>query len=214
MMLKAGAAQVNITPLVGSELVGQWVSRTSTSVNDQLFANVLIIDNGQAKFALISCDVLSISNTIRDRIRLLIGQKTDLNPNHVLLCGTHSHTGPAVVGVLGTDADEEYRDWFVKVVADGVKTANSRLQEAMIGIGSGDASGWAFPRRYWMKGDYVQMHPRKGDPNIVRVQGTADPQVNVLYVEGGDGQVIAVVVNFGCHPTVVGGDNIISADFP
>jgi hypothetical protein len=213
-MLKAGAAQVNITPPVGCELVGQWVARKSTGVNDELFANALVLDNGSVKFAMVSCDVLSIGNTTRDRIRALIAQETDLNPNHVLLHGTHTHTGPAVISALGTDADEAYRDWFVKAVAGAVKIANDRRQDALIGIGSGSAPGWAFPRRYWMKGGYVQMHPRKGDPNIVRVQGTADPQVNVLYVTTPNEQPIAVVVNFACHSTVVGGEHVISADFP
>ena len=213
-MLKAGAAQINITPPVGYELVGQWVARKSTGVNDELFANALVIDNGSVKFAMVSCDVLSIGNTLRDRIRLLIAQETDLNPNYMLLCGTHTHTGPAVVGALGTDADEAYRDWFVKAVAGAVKIANDRLQDAVIGVGSGSAPGWAFPRRYWMKGGYVQMHPRKGDPNIVRVQGTADPQMNVLYATDKNEQAIAVMVNFACHSTVVGGESVISADFP
>jgi hypothetical protein len=213
-MLKAGASQVNITPPIGTDLVGQWVARKSIGVNDELCANALVIDNGSVKFAMVSCDVLSIGNTLRDRIRALIEKETDLNPNHVLLCATHTHTGPAVVSALGTDADESYRDWFVKAVAGAVKVANDRLQEAIIGIGSGSAPGWAFPRRYWMKGGYVQMHPRKGDPNIVKVQGSADPQLNVLYVTTPGDQAIAVMVNFACHTTVVGGESVISADFP
>lgn len=213
-MLKAGAAQVNITPPIGTELVGQWVARKSIGVNDELCANALVIDNGLVKFAMVSCDVLSIGNTLRDRIRAIVEKETDINPNHVLLCGTHTHTGPAVVSALGTDADEAYRDWFVKAVAGAVKVANDRLQDASLGIGSGNAPGWAFPRRYWMKGGYVQMHPRKGDPNIVKVQGSADPQLNVLYVSTPDDKAIAVMVNFACHTTVVGGESVISADFP
>ena len=95
-----------------------------------------------------------------------------------------------------------------------MKMANDRLEDVDLGIGSGSAPGWAFPRRYWMKDGTVKMHPRKGDPKIVRVQGEADPELNVLYVKSKAGEVIAIMVNFACHATVVGGDRVISADYP
>lgn len=213
-MLKAGSAQVNITPPVGTVLVGQWVARKSTGVNDELFANALVLDNGNTKFAMVSCDVLAIGNTTKRSIRDIIRRETDISPDNVFLCATHTHTGPAVVSALGTNADEAYTQQFINLVAGSVKMANDRMEDANLGIGSGSAPGWAFPRRYWMKDGTVRMHPRKGDPDIVRVQGEADPELNVLFVERLSGEPIAVMVNFACHATVVGGDRIVSADYP
>jgi hypothetical protein len=212
-MLKAGSAEVNITPPVGTTLVGQWVARKSTGVNDELFANALVLDDGKTRVAMVSCDVLSIGNTTKRNIRDVVGRETDIDPDNVFLCATHTHTGPAVVSALGTNADEEYREQFIKLVAGSVKMANDRLEGADLGIGSGSAPGWAFPRRYWMKDGTVRMHPRKGDPDIVRVQGEADPELNVIYAKKA-GEVSAVLVNFACHATVVGGDRVISADYP
>jgi hypothetical protein len=213
-MLKAGSAQVNITPPVGTTLVGQWAARKSTDVHDELFANALVMDDGKNRVAMVSCDVLSIGNTSKQAIRDAIERETDVDPDHVFLCATHTHTGPAVVSALGTNADEIYTEQFIKMVAGSVKMANDRLEDVDLGIGSGSAPGWAFPRRYWMKDGTVKMHPRKGDPNIVRVQGEADPELNVLYVKNKADEVIAIMVNFACHATVVGGDRVISADYP
>ena len=91
-MLKAGSAQVNITPPVGMTLVGQWVARKSTGVHDELFANALVLDDGKTRLALVSCDVLSIGNTTKRAIRDIIGRETDMDPDHVFLCATHTHT--------------------------------------------------------------------------------------------------------------------------
>ncbi len=213
-MLKAGSAQVNITPPVGTTLVGQWAARKSTGVHDELFANALVLDDGKNRVAMVSCDVLSIGNTSKRAIRDVIGRETDIDPDHVFLCATHTHTGPAVVSALGTNADEIYTEQFTKMVAGSVKMANDRLEGVDLGVGCGSAPGWAFPRRYWMKDGTVKMHPQKVDPNIVRLQGEADPELNVLYVRNKAGKVIAIIVNFACHATVVGGDRVISADYP
>lgn len=213
-MLKAGSAQVNITPPVGTVLVGQWVARKSVGVNDELYSNALVLDDGKTRIAFVSCDVLSIGNTTKRAIREIVGKETNINPENVFMFGTHTHTGPAIVSCLGTNADPEYTAHFIKLVAGSVKLANDRLDDANIGIGSGKAEGWGFPRRYWMKDGTVRMHPRKGDPDIVKVQGKADPELNVLFVENKSGKIISVLVNFSCHATVVGGDNVISADYP
>jgi len=213
-MLKAGASQVNITPPVGTTLVGKWFARRSTGVNDELFANALVLDDGRTRLALVSCDVLSIGNTTKRGVRNIVGRETDIDPDNVFLCGTHTHSGPAIVSVLGTDADEAYTEHFMKMVAGSVQMANDRLGDASLGIGSGSAPGWAFPRRYWMKDGTVKMHPRKDDPEIIRAQGEADPELNVLYAKNEGGEVIAIMVNFACHATVVGFDTLISADYP
>ncbi len=213
-MLHIGAAQVNITPPVGSVLVGQWVARKSIGIHDELFASAMVLNSNEVKLALVSCDALSIGNTTKRAIREVVQRETGIDPEHVFLCATHTHTGPAVVSALGTNQDEEYTAQFIKFVAGAVKLANDRLEDAVVGIGSGQAPGWAFPRRYWMKDGTVRMHPRKGDPDIVQVQGSADPELNVLYVQNMKGQVISVLVNFACHATVVGGDHAISADYP
>ena len=213
-MLKAGSAQVNITPPVGTILVGHWVARKSTDVHDELFANALVLDDGKTRLAFVSCDVLSIGNTTKRAIRDIVGRETDINPDRVFLCATHTHSGPAVVSALGTNADKKYTEHLIKLVAGSVKMANDKLEDVELGIGSGNADGWAFPRRYWMKNGTVRMHPAKGDPNIIRVQGKADPQLNVLFVRSKTGEVTAIMVNFACHSTVTGGGGVISADYP
>lgn len=213
-MLKSGSAEINITPPVGVELVGQWVARKSTGINDELFANAIVLDDGKNIVALLSCDVLSIVNSVKQKIRNKITKDTNINPENIFICATHTHTAPAVVSALGTNMDKEYTKKFVELAAQCVIKAYSKMENVNIGIGSGNVHGLSFPRRFWMKDGKIKMHPPKADPNIVRPDGVADPEVNVLYIENEDGKVNSVFINFACHPTVVGGDNVISADYP
>ena len=79
--LKAGFAEVVITPPVGCRLAG-YSARTlpSTGVLDDLYAKVMVLENGVSKLVLVVCDVLgfsgSIVRSIRGRIESDIGSNS------------------------------------------------------------------------------------------------------------------------------------------
>jgi hypothetical protein len=55
---------------------------------------------------------------------------------------------------------------------------------------------------WWRNADRLPSHP-------------LDPTVNVLQVKDADGKIRAVLVNYACHPSVLGPDNYeYSADYP
>ena len=213
-MLKSGSAEVNIPPPVGVELVGQWVARKSTGINDELFANAMVLDDGKNIVALLSCDVLSIVNSVKQKIRNRITNDINIDLENIFICATHTHTAPAVVSALGTNVDKEYTEKFIELASQSVIKAYNKMENVNIGIGSGNVHGLSFPRRFWMKNGSIRMHPPKADPNIMRPDGMADPEINVLFTENEAGKIDAIFINFACHPTVVGGDSVISADYP
>ncbi len=51
-------------------------------------------------------------------------------------------------------------------------------------------------------------------PDFVRMEGPADPQLQVLVAEGLDGAVLGGLVNFTCHTTVGPDQSEYSADYP
>lgn len=61
MSLWAGFAEIEITPPVGIELAG-YIARdgVATSVHDPLYARALVIADGAARAALITCDTLGL----------------------------------------------------------------------------------------------------------------------------------------------------------
>ena len=74
--------------------------------------------------------------------------------------------------------------------------AAARLEPARVGVSRGELFGLGANRNDAEHGPY-------------------DPQVTLLKIEAADGRLLAALVNYGCHPTVLSGDNLlISADYP
>jgi hypothetical protein len=86
-----------------------------------------------------------------------------------------------------------------------IRMAHDRLAPARLGFGSGKS--------------YIGLNRRLTRPDGVTIidanpQGPMDEEVGVLRVDTQDGQPLAILVNYACHPVVLGnGSNVISADW-
>ncbi len=213
-MLKAGAAEIDITPEVGNNIPGQWLQRTADSVRDPCLVNALVLESGNTRLALVSVDAASLENRVVREARGLVLNVAGIPTDHVLLAATHTHTGPPVSDGLGAAADPKAVAGLAKAIADAVAAASARLGPARLAAWSGEAPGLAFPRRYHMRDGTVQMHPAKDSPELLGPEDEADPTIAGLHVWREDGALLAVSVNFACHPIVVGNAAFYSADYP
>ena len=122
--LSAGAAQRVITPPVGASLVG-YASRAagdlhSRYVHDDLLAKALVLRSARAGWALIAADLIGIDSVAVGRIRAAVAARTNLAPEAILVCATHTHAGPAVCAIAGAVAPEDLN----AVGPDGKVTAS------------------------------------------------------------------------------------------
>lgn len=56
--LQAGAATSNITPPLGTRIVGGFAPYPAEHIHDELHARCLVLDDGQTRLALVVCDLL------------------------------------------------------------------------------------------------------------------------------------------------------------
>src|SRR5476649_708330 len=63
---RAGAATSNITPPLGSPIVGGFVPFPATHVHDELHARCMVLDDGKTKLVLVVCDLLGIDRQVSD----------------------------------------------------------------------------------------------------------------------------------------------------
>jgi neutral ceramidase len=70
--LMAGAATSNITPELGSEVVGGFLPFPCTHIHDELHARCLVLDDGQNKLALVVCDLLGMHRSLCVAARELV----------------------------------------------------------------------------------------------------------------------------------------------
>ena len=213
-MLKAGAAEIEITPEVGRRVPGQWLRRFSRSVRDPLLVNALVLETDEARLALVSVDALSLKNSLVAEAREQVLGRTGIPAENVFLHATHTHTGPPVADVLGTESEPEAVAQLTAAIAEAVATANRGLRSARLATWSGEAPNLAFIRRFRMRDGSVQMHPPKGSPDIAGPEDERDPTIAGFHVWGEDGSLLAACVNFACHPIVVGVAPFYSADYP
>ena len=208
--LRAGVARVDITPPPGIELWG-YSNRSgpATSTLDPLYARVLVLSDTRQTVALVTLDLGRSFGPpqiawVRDRVR------RDHRVNEVMLIASHTHSGP----VIDDDYADGVPDWEQRAlerIAGAIGEASGRLVPARIGVGFGQ-SIIGHNRRVVQSDGSVRMLWRN---STNQQTGLVDPGVGVIRVDDARGNLMAVLVNYACHPVVFGPDNLrYSADYP
>ena len=213
MKLQAGAATSNITPWLGVTMPGSFHPRYGEDVHDELLAKALVIDNGDVRIAMVTCDLIAIPEAIANAVKARIEERCGVSPECVMVNATHTHSGAGVSNLLGMGEDEGYTTWLPLKVADAVELAIKRMQPARAGFASVMEDRISFYRRWLMKDGTVRMNPGLNNPDLVRPMGEIDPELAMMYVEGVDGTPISVVASFSLHYVGTGSVGEVSADY-
>ncbi|NQT51745.1 hypothetical protein HQ576_06835 [bacterium] len=163
-----------------------------------------------------SCDLVCLANGVVAEAKQIIESETALPPSHVLICATHTHTGPDTRANGVVPVCEEWLEQLPRRIADAVATAAADMRPATLRVGASDAEGYAFNRLFRLKdGSEVFGKGGRGD-QVVGPAGPTDPQLQTLSAVGEDGQLLALLVNYALHVDVIGGGgaDFVSADWP
>lgn len=217
---RAGAAEVVISPPVGTPMAGYYSTRLSTGVHDDLHAKAVVMEAGGQRAALVACDLVAVPPSVIEEAREIIHGATGIPGGNVMISATHSHTGPLIpdggarAGAYGGDLEiaKRYRAELPRKIAESVRLANAKLAPARVSFARGREETVSFNRRFFMKDGTVGWNPGKLNPNIVRPAGPIDPEMPVVLFESETGEPIATYVNFALHQDTVGGLEA-SADF-
>ena len=149
---RAAVVKVNITPETPQWLRG-YNPRQSTGILDSLYHKIVVLDDGNVQFFLISSDVLGIPVPEYDRMTELLRQQMNINPLHVWWSTTHTHSAPEIaVHFKGIpfpsmanrsqlasrhEIDTAYTAWFEKRLIEGIREAREKLAPARLGMSWG-----------------------------------------------------------------------------
>jgi hypothetical protein len=194
--LRAGAAVVDITP-AGPVLMDGYGGRRdpSLSVQDPLFARVLVFEHEGATAAIVACDLLGMHSEITGEVRRVAEKRLGIAEDAVVVCATHDHAGPAGLrGGMFARFDDALAGILVQRIIGALEEAAGSLRPAVLKLGRATVDSISLNRR---------------DPD-----GPIDPVLRVLLVDGDEGPM-ATVMSFACHATVLSGENMmLSAEFP
>jgi hypothetical protein len=129
----------------------------------------------------------------------------------VLLNFSHNHSSPALPGWTSDPPDQarlksKYQEKLFGWLVEAAQEADRKLQPARIGAGWGES--------------YIGVYRRETGPDGRDVLGEVpdhpiDPAVGVIRVDDLEGQPIAVLFSYGCHPVTMGPLSMVaSTDFP
>lgn len=143
--LQIGWSTADITPEQPVLIAGQFHARVSEGVADAITATVLALQSGPEQTILVSCDLVGISDELRDAVRQVVaGSLPGVDPLKVVLSATHTHTGPEIrepaLGAghvsMGTGVD-----LGVLAPADYISWAGARLGAAAVAAWQGRSPG-------------------------------------------------------------------------
>lgn len=212
-MVQAGASIVTITPPLGTPMAGFFHYRAAETVEDDLTARALVLDDGTTRLALVVCDLISLKANIVAAARARISEMHGIPPECVMISCTHTHTGPVTSENRGVHPDQAYMDWLPVRIADAVGIACSRLAPARIAYGSADVEGVCFNRRFRMRDGTVVFNPGVGNPDIIEPAGPTDPEVTALLVEDTSGTPLALWACLSTHYVGTDHECALSADY-
>ena len=219
--LRAGAAQVRITPPLGAPLAGYYYNRGADGVHDDLWAKAIVIEHDGTTAALVACDLIGIPRHLIDASRSAIERATGIPASRVMISATHAHTGPVLTspgsrynleGEMASIA-RSYAESLPGLIASSVQNAQAALRPARLSAAISREDSLSFNRRFFLNDGTVGWNPGKLNPKIVRPAGPIDPALPILYLESPDAHPIAAYVNFALHLDTVGGTQF-SADYP
>ncbi len=217
-MLKCGFYEKEITPAIGTTMVGYNGFRITTSVHDKLFVKAMAVDVDGSQVIMVVFDLLATSDKLCQGVLSRITEFTGVSADRIMVSATHTHYGPTLPGAKGEYdmPDVAYEDVLIKAGADAGILAWQNMEPGTIKYASSIEEGLGFNRDFKMKDGSVRTNPTWQNPDIIDFCGPTDPQFQTLYFENQDGALVGAFLNFTCHHDAIGLEYnawINSADF-
>ncbi len=198
-VFEVGFSAAEITPQLSPEtpvwMAGYVPGRAATGVHDPLFARCVVMRGGSRKIALVALDLIGLQYPAVLKIRHALP-----GFDYVMVCSTHNHEGPDVIGVWGKSVfqrgvDDAYMKSVIDKAVELVHVADGRLAPAVADFGTAEDSSLL---------------------NDSREPFVTDGTLRVLKFSSSDGgRPSGVIVQWNCHPEALGSRNtLITADYP
>lgn len=202
--MRVGFAQIDITPPVGVELCGfgPFLRRRSNGVYESLYAKALATEAGGCEAIIVACDLIGLTRQLADETRSYVSELTGVPVEAIMVCCTHTHSGPATVDLIGMgEPDQRYLARLPGRIAQAAILAHKNLTEVEMSMAEVEANGLSYNRVYG------------GKPEGERAGAPLDKKVAIFKFNSGE-KLLGLASYFSVHPVVCCGETFkIHGDF-
>ena len=163
--------------------------------NDPLYTKALVLRSGTTTVVIATVDAVaiaeigSIGNDYLANVRSHLKEELNLEPTHILVNASHCH------GKVCKDVEAR--------TVQAVKEACQNMVSVHVGAGTGYEDRIMENRRLQLKNgkeaDVRHAYSLPPDEEVASV-GPVDPEIGILRLDRENGETLAVVYNFACHP--------------
>jgi hypothetical protein len=223
--LRAGAAAVDITPTqFPLNMPGGFEPKPAMKAHDPFHARALVLDDGTTRLAMVVVDNLGTAPETIEEAKGIAARKTGIPTGRMLVCSTHTHSGPPSNTKDGDSPAAAYRKLLVAGIAESIVKAQAALRPAAVGAAAHPLPEEVFNRRWYLKPgkmplnpfarlDTVKMNPGTSPEVLDRPAGPTDPDITIISVQDTKRKPLALFANYSLH--YVGGapKGEMSADY-
>ncbi|MBP7570013.1 MAG: neutral/alkaline non-lysosomal ceramidase N-terminal domain-containing protein [Acidobacteria bacterium] len=195
---RAGVASIDITPQPGLWMAGFAARKEpSQGVALPLHAKALALEDARgSRVVIVTLDLLGLTGPVVDRIAAAVERHHRIGRGRLLLCSSHTHSGPVIDDQLAVAYDLSPAQW------DAIRTATRRIEAQVVeAVGQALRSIRPVRLRSGQSSAGFGANRRTAFPG-----GPSDPTVPVLSVERPDGGPLAVLFGYACHNTTLTAD--------
>ncbi|MCD6321512.1 MAG: hypothetical protein J7L77_00660 [Clostridiales bacterium] len=217
--MRAAVGKIKITPKNSIPMGGNVrKDNKSRGVHDDLFCNVLMLNDGATEICLMGFDFVGLKYTTCNDIKKRVSKVTGIPTDNMTTWGTHTHSGPDTCMRMYNGIEkiiDEYLDWVAAEVAKGCEKIHKTYEEVVLKSGKTEVHDLSFNRRLVRKNGEVVMNFEQFEiDDIVGTTGPIDPELITLSIWNKEGKMKSVLVNFTLHPAIlVGYEWLISRDY-
>lgn len=202
--LRVGFSRHTINPDLSNPKRPVWVAgfgqnRAATGSHDDLWAIAAVLDDGHTRLGIAVLDAIGMFHD--DVIAIRRALPPDLKLDYVVVCTTHNHSTPDLLGLWGpspfrSGVDPAYRQQVLETTVRCLKEATAALRPARMGLLE------------------IPM-PVEGLVADTRPPIVFDPDIRVmLFLDATNDTVLGSIVGWANHPETPWSDNReLTADF-
>lgn len=204
-----GAARADVTPAEPIRLTGYAMRKAPhTGVEQKLWAKALAIGSDrEGPAVLITLDNCGIAETTWREVRARLMKSAKLKAANIVIASSHTHSAPATrnwaPNIFVQDLPPDQLAAIDRYTADLIDKLQHVATEALKNRKAGRLS--------WSQGTATFAKNRRtvvGKSAVFgdNASGPVDHALPVLKAESTDGRLIALVANYACHCTTLGGE--------